>query len=291
MKKILLFIIILFLSVCFSANPFNAEKEQNNDAEIKKGIASYSTVALRNLSQMQLKLRNRISRLTRKIKKEKSVKLIGTIILIAFFYGLIHAIGPGHGKTITATYFLSRSSNIRTSILFANALTFMHSISAIFVVFTVNVILRSTYSKSFAGIETISKKISYILIILIGIYILVKSILNLINHKDRKEQALREDLRTSLAIGLIPCPGTTIILLFFMSLKLFWLGMLVILFLTLGMAVTLSVVGIVSILFRERILNILEGTKFNIELTSHILEIIGAAFIIILGTLLFLTVF
>jgi len=60
----------------------------------------------------------------------------------SFAYGVIHALGPGHGKSIVVAYFLSRPGNYPQGILLGNTLTFVHVFSAVTVVLIFQFVLE-----------------------------------------------------------------------------------------------------------------------------------------------------
>ena len=66
-------------------------------------------------------------------------------LLIAFLYGIFHALGPGHGKTVIVGYFLGRGGSIRRGIAMASWIALSHVVGAITVVVIVHAVLREIY--------------------------------------------------------------------------------------------------------------------------------------------------
>lgn len=52
-------------------------------------------------------------------------------VLLAFGFGVFHAIGPGHGKTVTAAYVASTRTARRDAVLLGSAVALMHTFSAL----------------------------------------------------------------------------------------------------------------------------------------------------------------
>jgi nickel/cobalt exporter len=52
-------------------------------------------------------------------------------ILLAFAFGAVHALGPGHGKTITAAYLVGAGARKRQAVLVGGAVSLMHTASVL----------------------------------------------------------------------------------------------------------------------------------------------------------------
>ena len=55
-------------------------------------------------------------------------------LVIAFLYGIFHALGPGHGKTVIVGYFLGRGGSIRRGVAMAGWIALSHVVGAVTVV-------------------------------------------------------------------------------------------------------------------------------------------------------------
>jgi ABC-type nickel/cobalt efflux system permease component RcnA len=52
-------------------------------------------------------------------------------LLLAFGFGALHALGPGHGKTITAAYLVGKGAKVRQAAVAGAAVSFMHTASVL----------------------------------------------------------------------------------------------------------------------------------------------------------------
>jgi ABC-type nickel/cobalt efflux system permease component RcnA len=88
------------------------------------------------------------------------------------------------------------------------------------------------------------------------------------------------------AVGMIPCPGSVVMLTFCISIVCVGVGLLSVLFIALGMAVTISAVGVVAISARQVILKMVLGrvAVWNVVLLTT--EFLGYSLIAILGLIL-----
>jgi ABC-type nickel/cobalt efflux system permease component RcnA len=86
-----------------------------------------------------------------------------------------------------------------------------------------------------------------------------------------------------LGSGLVPCPGTALILIFCLAQTLPWIGVLAALAISLGMAVVTVSVSLAAIFGKRGLLSALpRGSRLG-NVLHHALEIGGAVLIVIFG--------
>ena len=262
----------------------------------KKAIKSPSCLSkiYGKISLWQHQLNEKFARLSREIKTSNSKKPFIALILISFLYGILHAAGPGHGKAVTFSYFLSRREHIKKGILLGNLISFFHALSAVVIVLTIYFILKQSCLASFENLSRKIKLISYSLITLIGAVLLVKSILDLRKdnqHAEEKDLSAhpldhKSILPVALAVGMVPCPGVVIIMLFSLSLNMLGIGLVSSFFMALGMAFTISLAGVLSIVAKEGILKALSQKKGARMLVQKGLTTCGSLLILSFGIFL-----
>jgi ABC-type nickel/cobalt efflux system permease component RcnA len=288
------FIIVIFLIysllplISFAqGNPLISKKESKSPRESTR-YPNFLQKILKPVYEIQRNLNRNVSKLAREIKEKKSKRSFFLIILATFIYGMIHAAGPGHGKTIIFSYFISRNAKIKKGILVGSFIGFMHALSALTIVLALHFIIKQSFLQTFEDIDKVIKIISYSLISLIGLFLLVKAIMEASQKKGHKEFIIKKESEKNIipfviAVGIIPCPGAMIILLFSLSLGFLAIGVVSTLFMALGMAATISAVGILTILAKERVLKFFsQESKLRKPIQSS-LAILGATFILLLG--------
>lgn len=216
------------------------------------------------------------------INNENSMTLSLSLLGIAFIYGLVHAAGPGHGKSLVAFYFASNKNNYKKAFKVGFLIAIVHAISAVFITFGIFFLFKTMFRKHFNELSESVMVLSAVLIIIIGLYL----IWHAYKHKKNKEQSLPQKDKNiyilSISAGIIPCPGVMTIVLFCIMLGHFTLGIFSAIAMSIGMGLTISIAGIFAIALNKKASGFL-GEK------SYLLKIIGAILILILGTFLLLT--
>ncbi|MEA2101806.1 MAG: hypothetical protein U9P80_04435 [Thermodesulfobacteriota bacterium] len=264
--------LFLIIPLTLWANPFRDQPEP-------QGLNILQQSALQ-INQAQKGLKTLMVGYVHEYKSGGRPLSLLIILGLSFAYGIVHAIGPGHGKSVILAYLLTREGNLKKGILTGSLAAFMHGVSAIVVVLIIYKLSLGRMSSTFHDISKNLVLISYSLIILIGIYLLLSRIRAICKKEQDTEFSPKDGLAMIASIGLVPCPGAMIILLFFMSMQLMSLGVIMALSMSLGMGLTVAMIAILG-----------SGTKqatTNPHL-RHGLEIGGALFIIILGTSLLIS--
>lgn len=237
------------------------------------------------------KLKNKISQTISNIKNQESASSYIWLFIFSFFYGVLHAIGPGHGKSLVSSYLLQSDESIQKGLALSVAIGFVHTFSSFILVLSIFSVINLMAPKELTQIESITTQISAIIIIAIGLTLLYKKIKN--SNKRYHFSATphnscgclacknqtNEDIAIVLASGIIPCPGVVTIFIFCISLNAIYVGFLSAFFVSVGMSIVIFAVSYISIKSKQKISN-------NRKLTA-ILEYFSLIFIILLGIILF----
>lgn len=268
-------------------NPFTAEKP-------KKGMRYpvFIQKIIRQISTLQRQLTKEITKLAKEIKEQRSLKPIILILMLTFIFGMVHALGPGHGKTITFSYFIAERASIRKGILVGSLIGFLHALSALALVLVLYFIVRQVFISQVEDFGRIIKLISYSFITAIGIFLLIKAIVGIVKKKESQSEEqritnVRSIIPFAIAVGLTPCTGAVIILLFSISMGILSLGIISTFCMALGMATTISIVGIIAILAKNSLTRIFKASTKISMILQFVLSITGAVLIALLGLLLF----
>ena len=281
--KIIL-ITLLLISFIY-ANPMLKSKQIKPTTEKRLINITFMSPVIRSVSGMQYKLKKNIAYISRQIRKGKSFTGLFMIFTLVFFYGVVHAIGPGHGKIIAITYFLSDRFHPVKGIVFGFIFSLVHSLSALVVYLILNFFSKVIFSSS-RNIELIMQKISFGLVFMIGLYMFIQAFRDMKSKEDKGSHRHIHGQSLPLAIGIIPCPGTLLFLSFFYSMGLFWMGIISVFLIAIGMGISLATIAVLVIIFRDKMLTVFN--KQNSGKLSLLIKMFGAIVLMALSWVMFL---
>jgi len=202
-----------------------------------------------------------------------SAAAFATLCLIGFAYGVIHAVGPGHGKAVIASFAAARRINYRRTILGAFTLAFTQAGVAIIGVGAAALVFGASGPAIDSGALWF-ELFSYAAITGIGLWLLIRLISGREagcghdhayghqhevaqaghGHEHHGAAAARGLTTLAMLAGLRPCTGAVLILLFTAANGLLLAGSAAVLAMAFGVGLTVSAVAIAAVFFRERML-------------------------------------
>ncbi|MFH2057976.1 MAG: hypothetical protein ABIJ59_03655 [Pseudomonadota bacterium] len=136
----------------------------------------------------------------------------------------------------------------------------------------------------------ITQIISYSLICLLGLIIFAKSMYKCIKKSvPSQTRRFANPYITALAVGIIPCPGVVMVMLFAISLNLTWLGIVLGTFISIGMATTISCIVILGISGKSAVLSVTSNHKKLFAIIEPAIEIMAGLIIAGLGLFFLIT--
>lgn len=292
MKKYFILVVLLFTLAPVYAYPATAQPAlpwQDGSATVSDG-SIYQRFQT-SITQLQKQLKERMAELSRSLKQGDKTAMVW-LLGLAFLYGVIHAIGPGHGKALVASYLLTQRSSPCKGIALAALAALLHGFSAILVVLLIYYLALGRLSSTFNAWSGNLQILAYALISAIGLFLVCSKTLGLLRKDKGKGCHVHspdggQSWWLLLALGLVPCPGTMIVLLFFLSQKMLWIGVLMAVTMAMGMALTLSGVGFCALLAQTALeRRAARATQPFFTLAHDLLGISGAVLVLALGLLL-----
>jgi nickel/cobalt transporter (NicO) family protein len=249
----------------------------------------------------QRRIQQSLSTSLRDIKSGSGSLALWTLLAVCFGYGVVHTLGPGHGKAVVVAYFLdSKRPRAWIEGVFAGSwIAFTHTLAAL---------LLAGGLKTFAVVGLFGalrevrnvEIVSYTLILLIGFWRLWAGISGHLHehahgddhHHDHDHQHQHPAQRTLAgwllltAAGIAPCAGALVVILLSLALGVLWAGVIGVIAIALGMAITLAAVGMASMVAHRLIIG--DGRSREIGRFTAIaasLIVIATAGTLLLGAL------
>ncbi|ABB37086.1 high-affinity nickel-transporter [Oleidesulfovibrio alaskensis G20] len=217
-------------------------------------------------------------------------------LAVSFVYGVVHAIGPGHGKAVVFCYFLGRSGGISRGLLMGNLLTSVHVLSAAVLVFAAHLLFEQGAARGIHGVSGPVQRFSYGIIMLVGAAMLLHALYELFSGRlgGRVRQATAECpagygslTAVSVLAGLVPCPAAVLILTFARGLDITQAGVLALVALALGMGLTTSAFGLLSMVSRRVLLHSTGRSTRAVVAGYALLSVTGALAVTLLGFIMY----
>jgi nickel/cobalt exporter len=268
------------------------------------------------------------------VKRLKSGNAIAAALALAglsFLYGIVHAVGPGHGKAIISSYVVANEETVRRGIIISFLAAGLQAVSAIVLVGVLLIGMNASGLQVNAWSNQL-ESVSYALIALVGLYLLSTHFMRLWrrfrdgpavqtaqsraahSHGDHGHDhghhhhhapgevcdhivdarqlagpfSWRRVMAVVFSVGIRPCTGAILVLVFALTQGLFWAGVAATFAMALGTAITVAVLASLALGSRELALRLGGANAMWANAVWTTCAIGGAAIIFLFGTLLFI---
>lgn len=268
----LAFSLVLAVAPNAAANPF-----LGGDASVPAApaVASGGQGAFVSL---QLSFRDRAGEVISSFREHPSVEGLVVLVLVSFGYGMLHAAGPGHRKTVVFSLFLSRKAAPWEPAAAGFLSAAIHGATGGGLI-AVLAIIRGTI----ASLAETSSLVAWFdagtfaLLLFLSAILAIRKTLDLARGKAEHHRHGREETKSLYGIvaaaSAVPCPGAIMILLFALYLDAVWLGVLALTVMSLGMGVVVSAAGYLAWFGRERLFTNLKGRERGVALAAGLMEL------------------
>lgn len=291
------FLLVLLLACCLvpafspecAANPFQGENNKKKQTETIQAPSALNTM-LRHIAAAQKDIRSRMVSLSANMKTNPFGSSFWLFMGFAFAYGVVHALGPGHGKVVIFSYLTGRSRDLLFGLVTGSALAVIHVLSAVMVILVFLALHGQASHTEFERVMGWTELSCYALIAAIGTGLAASSLKRIMGRSkpDENKTQTTKGLGVALAAGLIPCPGAAIILLFSLSIGIFAQGLMAMSALAAGMALTISGVALLAVIGNRSLPTLAAGKKRFLERAYSALTIAGALVMAAFGTMMFI---
>ncbi len=244
--------------------------------------------------------------------------VLGTL---SFLYGIFHAAGPGHGKVVISSYVLATEKQVSRGVILSFASAFVQAVVAVVFVSILALALNLT-SAAMSDAATWMTAGSYALVMLMGLWLIARHVFGWGHHHhhaghghggdkshgghahdhehddhhhvvmpEQTGGSLRDSVAVVLAVGLRPCSGALVVLVFALSAGVYAAGIASAFLMALGTALTVSVLASAALVIKDL------GSRLSgrgTALAGQViwwLELAGAFLVFGFGLILFLAMF
>lgn len=243
-----------------------------------------------------------------------------SLLLFSLLYGVLHALGPGHGKVVITTFLATHPAKLKTSLKLTLLASLLQGTVAIVLVTLMLVILQTSSRQLHLGSFWLEKG-SYLLVIGLGIWIGYRALQSLWQQRQQRSAlkiyTLRPDhqhdahcgcghahlpsaqqmseavngktqLLVVMSMGLRPCSGAIMMLLFAKVIGVYLWGVVSAAVMAVGTALTISAIGLFvqrSRALAQRLAHV-SGVAKSARLLMPLLALLCSLLLIFAGTLL-----
>jgi nickel/cobalt exporter len=212
------------------------------------------------------------------------------LLLAAFGWGALHAVSPGHGKAMVAAYLVGTRGKPRHAVVLGATVTVTHTIGVFMLGFVTLALSQYVLPEDLYPWLNL---VSGALVVAIGIGVLRSRLRRKHAHHHHHPHHEHDVSNRSLiglgaAAGLIPCPSALVVLLGAIAQHEIGLGMILIVAFSLGLAGTLTGLGLL-VVYARRLLPRLQSVGTGGTTLSRVaaaLPAVSAVLIVGVGCLL-----
>jgi ABC-type nickel/cobalt efflux system permease component RcnA len=190
---------------------------------------------------------------------------LASVLPLGIVFGAVHALTPGHGKSILASYLIGSRLAALRGVLVSSVLSVTHV--GLAVVIAVAALPPITRTLGGAGQAPALEAVSRGLLVLIGAWMIVRAIRGRPHQHDEGEGVM-----VGVVAGLVPCPITLFAMFMSMSRGVPEAGLTFAASMMIGVAMTLAAVALVTIVVRDRLVAVTARWGTSIQRFGRVLD-------------------
>jgi nickel/cobalt transporter (NicO) family protein len=302
---------------------------------------------MRWVAETQQRMQRELAANVRGLKSGNAIAAALALAGLSFLYGVVHAVGPGHGKAIISSYVVANEETVRRGVMISFLAAGLQAVTAVLLVSVLLIALNATGLQVNAWANQLETA-SYALIALVGLYLLVTQFVRLWRrYRDRRAGqpagspaspahdnpghacghstghhhhdhtyghhdhhghqhehgescghivdarqlagpfSWRKTMAVVFSVGIRPCTGAILVLVFALTQGLFWAGVAATFAMALGTAITVAVLASLALGSRELAIRLGGANSTWAEAVWTACAIGGALIIFLFGSMLF----
>ena len=286
----------------------------------------------------QQSLQRDLATSVKSLKGEHAMAGAFMLAALSFIYGVVHAVGPGHGKTIISSYVVANEETVRRGMIISFIAAGLQALTAIALVGILAFALNASGMQINAWSNQL-EMVSYALIALVGAWLLTTQLTAIFRRRrephaagvyaehaghdhhhahgehdhhhhhghhhshshaegeachhivDARELAgpfsWRRILAVVFSVGIRPCTGAILVLVFALTQGMFWAGVAATFAMAIGTAITVAALATLALGSRELALRLGGRSGAFASAVWTICALGGSALILLFGATLF----
>jgi nickel/cobalt transporter (NicO) family protein len=216
----------------------------------------------------------------RQVKTNNPYAAAWTLMLLSFGYGVFHAAGPGHGKTVISAWLLATENELKRGIVIAFLSSIIQAVVAILLVSVLLLVVASAGSTA-RDVAGFLESASYAMIGAMGLYLIWTAVRPHAHHEHdhhvhghhvrdhhnndhvhdehcghshapeakqvRGQWSLTKAFSLAFAVGIRPCTGSILVLILANALGIYWAGVASTLVMAIGTFLTVSTIAAMAV--------------------------------------------
>ncbi|HZX86272.1 MAG TPA: hypothetical protein VFF19_22060 [Reyranella sp.] len=207
-----------------------------------------------------------------------------TALVLAFALGMVHALMPGHGKTVVFFYLMGNGARLVTGIAMAMKIAALHVGTAVVLLLVIGAAVVRFGRMQGAG--RVLEMGSYLAVAAMGAWLLLRALARLRgdgsawhNHGHGGGGLL------AYVVGLLPCPLTIILMNYALVNETLVGGLLLVAVMAMGIAVTMTLTGMLGLAARRLLTAETIPNSLLFRHATKALVVAGSAVILAVGTI------
>jgi ABC-type nickel/cobalt efflux system permease component RcnA len=281
---------------------------------------------LRTQQSMQRELANGV----KSLKGENAIAGAMMLAALSFLYGVVHAVGPGHGKMVISSYVVANEETVRRGVIISFIAAGLQALTAVALVGILAFALNASGLRINAWSNQL-ETVSYALIAVVGAWLLGSQLMAIFRrwrgshaaegHHDHSEHgdhhhhghghhhhhheegeachhivdarelagpfSWRKMLAVVFSVGIRPCTGAILVLIFALTQGVFWAGVAATFAMAIGTAITVAVLASLALGSRELALKLGGRSGAFADTVWTLCAVGGSALILLFGATLF----
>ena len=288
------------------------------EADGAYGLSATWSAILAGIVRLQQDFHRELIDALRTLSQSASLGAAWALAAASFLYGVFHAAGPGHGKAVISTYLLATDQDLRRGIALSVAASLCQGVVAVVLVYGL-IGLAGWLPKDTTTAVSWSERASYGLVILLGAFLAWRGVRALARRWQspaghsahghphshdhgacghahgptvselRRATGLREIAGIVLSVGLRPCTGAVLVLVFARALDMALAGVAAVAAMSVGTALTVSGLAVAAVKARSLVTGFGDDRSSALAAALEAVGLIGGVVLILLGASLLQT--